>query len=767
MKNLVVWDSYSIAPQREVVNLRKSEKIALIDSMVQGESSKGLEIKFLLSSSDRLTNSRIYRAAAQQVGAKSWTEPYPIPIIRNHDANEEPLGRISDVEWISNDSEAQGFFRSSREYLEFLANSRDASPTGLYKLMKRHNLLDNPLWPGTGYLRATARIMDEDAIIKFMDGRYLTFSAGASTDQFVCGICGSKWHDGDVCEHRPSTRDEDGNLSAFVMGAYVGKEASVVNQPANNRSMIQSMRLSDSMVDAGASEAYEIQTGDLPTGQWQIADGDIDSLVEMLMARSTETPDTKDEIMDNQDDVAVVEDQVTPEAAVEATPVEAELADAEVEVKDAPEAVEAPEVAAEAPEAEVLEDAADVADAPEAVEAPVAAAEVAVEDADEPAPEVEAVVEDVAPEADVEDKADETVVEAATEDVVADEVVIEDAAVTEEVLEATDVEAEESVEDRVNYKVPAGAKGNAQKVLDWRDKYKDEVKGMTSVGWRRARQLATEETVSLDVVKRMAAFNRHRKNSEIAPEFKDTPWKDAGYVAWLGWGGTTGVDWARGITGADKRTNDSIDWYALDCLLQVEQGALLSDDDRDQLSAAAFIGEDRRFALTDADSCEVAKAVVLKANLSDEDSSDILDRIECRLEELAPSLQSRFDALMEDYERVLVRVQELEASVATKSVADKANVDAKLDTVEDASENVSTESVLDLVDTVENPSAAGGSAKESKENLGAFQRQIVNKYCQVKDTRGIRAANAFIAHQKSRGYIDSGFNVSQYLDSTE
>jgi len=29
-----------------------------------------------------------------------------------------------------------------------------------------------------------------------------------------------------------------------------------------------------------------------------------------------------------------------------------------------------------------------------------------------------------------------------------------------------------------------------------------------------------------------------------SPEFKDTPWKDRGYVAWLGWGGTTGIEWA-------------------------------------------------------------------------------------------------------------------------------------------------------------------------------------------------------------------------------
>ena len=28
------------------------------------------------------------------------------------------------------------------------------------------------------------------------------------------------------------------------------------------------------------------------------------------------------------------------------------------------------------------------------------------------------------------------------------------------------------------------------------------------------------------------------------PKFKDTPWKDRGYVAWNLWGGTSGVNWA-------------------------------------------------------------------------------------------------------------------------------------------------------------------------------------------------------------------------------
>ena len=91
---------------------------------------------------------------------------------------------------------------------------------------------------------------------------------------------------------------------------------------------------------------------------------------------------------------------------------------------------------------------------------------------------------------------------------------------------------------------PQSATNNAKRMLEWRDKHGDEVKGGTAVGWQRANQLAKRESLSRDTVGRMAAFNRHKKNSTVDPKFKDTPWKDRGYVAWNLWGGTSGVNWA-------------------------------------------------------------------------------------------------------------------------------------------------------------------------------------------------------------------------------
>lgn len=91
---------------------------------------------------------------------------------------------------------------------------------------------------------------------------------------------------------------------------------------------------------------------------------------------------------------------------------------------------------------------------------------------------------------------------------------------------------------------PEEATKIAKQALDWKEKYPDEVKAGTPVGWARARQLANKQKISYDIVKRMARFVRHEHNKKLDPNFKDTPWKDRGYMAWAIWGGDPGINWA-------------------------------------------------------------------------------------------------------------------------------------------------------------------------------------------------------------------------------
>ena len=103
---------------------------------------------------------------------------------------------------------------------------------------------------------------------------------------------------------------------------------------------------------------------------------------------------------------------------------------------------------------------------------------------------------------------------------------------------------------------PKAAQENAQKALRWREEHGGEIDAGTRVGWVRANQLSKGQELSPDIVRRMAQFNRHRSNSEIANQYEGEPWRDNGFLAWQLWGGDEGVDWAiRKTDQMDRRDN--------------------------------------------------------------------------------------------------------------------------------------------------------------------------------------------------------------------
>ena len=98
---------------------------------------------------------------------------------------------------------------------------------------------------------------------------------------------------------------------------------------------------------------------------------------------------------------------------------------------------------------------------------------------------------------------------------------------------------------------PAGARAAARRALKFKEEGKAKGAG-TAVGWTRANQLASGESVSLDTVKRMYSyFSRH----EVDKKGKD--WGNQanpsnGYIMWLAWGGDAGFSWSRRIVNAQK-----------------------------------------------------------------------------------------------------------------------------------------------------------------------------------------------------------------------
>jgi hypothetical protein len=85
---------------------------------------------------------------------------------------------------------------------------------------------------------------------------------------------------------------------------------------------------------------------------------------------------------------------------------------------------------------------------------------------------------------------------------------------------------------------PEAATENAKIALRWAEENGWGSCG-TPVGKARANQLANKEPISRDTIARMAAFERHRQNSDKALG------DGCGRLMWLAWGGDEGVEWAQ------------------------------------------------------------------------------------------------------------------------------------------------------------------------------------------------------------------------------
>lgn len=85
---------------------------------------------------------------------------------------------------------------------------------------------------------------------------------------------------------------------------------------------------------------------------------------------------------------------------------------------------------------------------------------------------------------------------------------------------------------------PKAASRNAQTALNWAEK-NGWGSCLEASGKKRANQLAKRDKISRDTIARMAAFERHRKNS------KKKLGDGCGRLAWLAWGGDEGIAWAQ------------------------------------------------------------------------------------------------------------------------------------------------------------------------------------------------------------------------------
>lgn len=149
---------------------------------------------------------------------QSWVDPYPKPIIMNHDLSSEPIGRV-------------------------IAAKMDKEEDGSH------------------FVRLQIAVTDPVAAQKISDQRYLTGSVGGRAGKAVCSISGEDLAVEDASGRPKAPKYKRGTVHKGKM-AYIDmqdisfKEYSFVNQPADQRSSVRSKKSADGKVAISDSENW-------------------------------------------------------------------------------------------------------------------------------------------------------------------------------------------------------------------------------------------------------------------------------------------------------------------------------------------------------------------------------------------------------------------------------------------------------------------------------------------------------------------------------
>lgn len=146
-------------------------------------------------------NYNYYSGSELEKSLDTWVNPYPRPVITNHDQWSEALGRVMAA-----------------------------------KISKDNNLTT---------IMLQAAIGDKNAIEKFNDKRFLTGSVGGKAEQAICNICDTDWaqppKEGSYlpCTHKRG-QTYKGKVAMLEMRGINWKEYSMVNTPADATSGVRS-----------------------------------------------------------------------------------------------------------------------------------------------------------------------------------------------------------------------------------------------------------------------------------------------------------------------------------------------------------------------------------------------------------------------------------------------------------------------------------------------------------------------------------------------
>lgn len=208
----------------------------LMDRVQRRSSNTSLLTTLSASHSGTVVNWRVYPGKHMKDSQVHWLKPYAKPILDNHP---KKFAKSGDPQ-----PQVHGRIRSA-DYIHILNGQAWLDD------WKHPGFRDQ----GSGFSRVQASITSPDGIEEIMDGRFLTVSAGMTTDRLLCSACGSDWSKrGGRCDHMPgqgySLEDGRGDsVMFFITGALYYDHLAKVNTPAQPYSTVLDWAFQDSQGD--------------------------------------------------------------------------------------------------------------------------------------------------------------------------------------------------------------------------------------------------------------------------------------------------------------------------------------------------------------------------------------------------------------------------------------------------------------------------------------------------------------------------------------
>lgn len=243
------------------------DSLQLLKDMASGKTQVlALDVEMEATHSGKNHNYCIYYEDSMEKDAESFVNPFKKPMLKNHnDCSGEPLGRIN-----------QSWFGPSE-----LTDERSA-------------------------IHLKARVTDQDAIPKFLDGRYSTVSIGGTMGTVTCNVCGKTiLKDGKFkfCGHWRGETYKD-QMCYWGAKDIEYHEVSTVNNPADDYAQIMKVTVvtdSDDKKDSKEDTTMAgTNTDSNKTTNAEDAKKSVCDIIDQLLNKSTDSSTTPEDNKDGE-----------------------------------------------------------------------------------------------------------------------------------------------------------------------------------------------------------------------------------------------------------------------------------------------------------------------------------------------------------------------------------------------------------------------------------------------------------------------------------